>query len=119
MPFSRDQGELTCDGVPLSALARAHGTPLYVYSAASLRGALDAYEAAFAPVPHRLCYALKANSTGALLRLVAARGVGADIVSGGELLAARRAGFLPAHIVFSGVGKTEEEMAAGIAHGIG
>jgi diaminopimelate decarboxylase len=110
---------LTADGLPLTGLAEQHGTPLYVYSASTLLAAYDAYVAAFAPVPHRVCYALKANSSGGLLRLLAARGAGADIVSGGELQAAHRAGFPPERIVFSGVGKTDAEIRLGLEHGIG
>ena len=81
--------------------------------------AYRAYEAAFAPVPHRICYAVKANGAGAILRLFASLGAGADIVSGLELRAALRAGFPPDRIVFSGVGKTDEEIAAGLDAGIG
>ena len=117
--FARRDGILECEGVPLDALADTHGTPLYVYSAAALVAGYEAYARAFAPVPHRICYALKANSCGALLRLLAARGAGADIVSGGELLAALRAGFPPERIVFSGVGKTDAEIRLGIEKGIG
>ena len=70
-------------------------------------------------MPHRICYAVKANGNGAILRLLAALGAGADIVSGGELLAALRAGFPPERIVFAGVGKTDAEIALGLEHGIG
>ncbi len=117
--FEREKGELRCDGVSLLEAAREHGTPLYVYSRAGIEEAYRAYEAAFAPVPHRICYAVKANGNGAILRLLASLGAGADIVSGGELLAARRAGFPPERIVFAGVGKTEAEIALGLEHGIG
>jgi diaminopimelate decarboxylase len=117
--FEREGGELRCDGVSLPEAAREHGTPLYVYSRAGIERAFRAYEAAFAPVPHRICYAVKANGNGAILRLLAGLGAGADIVSGGELLAARRAGFPPERIVFAGVGKTEAEIALGLDHGIG
>ncbi len=117
--FARREGLLECEGVPLDALAAEHGTPLYVYSAAALVCGYEAYARAFAPIPHRICYALKANSCGALLRLLAARGAGADIVSGGELLAALRAGFPPERIVFSGVGKTDAEIRLGLEKGIG
>lgn len=117
--FARSAGVLACDGISLADLAREHGTPLYVYSAATLLGAYAAYDRAFAGVPHRVCYAVKANGCGALLRLLAAAGAGADIVSGGELLAALRAGFPPERIVFSGVGKTEAEIRLGIEKGIG
>ena len=117
--FEREKGELRCDGVSLREAAREQGTPLFVYSRAGIEEAYRAYEAAFAPVPHRICYAVKANGNGAILRLLASLGAGADIVSGGELLAARRAGFPPERIVFAGVGKTEAEIALGLEHGIG
>jgi diaminopimelate decarboxylase len=117
--FRREGEALACDGVPLEEAAARFGTPLYIYSGASVRTAFAAYDRAFAPVPHRICYALKANSAGALLRLLARLGAGADIVSGFELLAARRAGFPPERIVFSGVGKTDEELALGVEQGIG
>ncbi len=117
--FERSSGVLLCDGVSLETLAKEHATPLYVYSAAAILDAYHAYDEAFAPVPHRVCYALKANSCGALLRVLAASGAGADIVSGGELLAALRAGFPPDRVVFSGVGKTDAEIRLGIKHGIG
>jgi diaminopimelate decarboxylase len=112
-------GRLYVEGLALEALAAEHGTPLYVYSGAAVRAAYDAYARAFQPVPHRICYALKANSNGALLRLLARHGAGADIVSGFELAAALRAGFPPERIVFAGVGKTDAEMEAGLAAGIG
>jgi diaminopimelate decarboxylase len=114
----RGDGLLACDGVPVDEAAERFGTPLYLYSAAAVRGAYGAYDRAFAAVPHRICYALKANGTGALLRLLASLGAGADIVSGFELKAARRAGFPPERIVFSGVGKTDEELALGLQAGI-
>jgi diaminopimelate decarboxylase len=117
--FERSRGALCGEGVPLEALADRFGTPLYVYSRAALIEAYDAYDQAFAAVPHRICYALKANSSGALLRILAARGAGADIVSGGELRAALRAGFPPERLVFSGVGKSAEEIRLGLEAGIG
>jgi diaminopimelate decarboxylase len=117
--FARTGGELRCDGVSLVAAAEQFGTPLYVYSAAWVEQAYRAYDAAFAAVPHRVCYALKANSNGALLRRLVRLGAGADIVSGGELAAALRAGFPAERIVFSGVGKTEAELQAGLDAGIG
>ena len=91
--------------------ARDHGTPLIVYSRAAVEQANRAYDLSFASVPHRICYALKANGSHALLKILAGRGAGADIVSGGELLAALRAGFPAERIVFSGVGKTDAEIA--------
>jgi diaminopimelate decarboxylase len=117
--FQREEGVLRCDGVSLEDAARAFGTPLYLYSAAGVRDAYLEYDRAFAAVPHRICYALKANGTGAILRLLAGLGAGADIVSGGELQAALRAGFPPDRIVFSGVGKADAELAAGLDAGIG
>jgi len=111
--------ELACDGVLLREAAERFGTPLFVYSRSAIEEAWRAYEAAFAPVPHRICYAVKANGNGAILKLLAELGAGADIVSGGEMLAALRAGFPPQRIVFAGVGKTDEELALGLERGIG
>jgi diaminopimelate decarboxylase len=116
--FARRDGRLHADGVELEALAAEFGTPLYVYSQATLEAAYDAYAEAFAGLPHRVCYALKANSNGALLRLLRSRGAGADVVSGGELRAALRAGFAPGDIVFSGVGKGDDELTLGLDVGI-
>ena len=117
--FAREGETLACDGVPLEAIAAEHGTPLYVYSRASIEAAYAAYARAFAAVEHRICYAVKANGNGAILRLFAGLGAGADIVSGGELLAALRAGFGASRIVFAGVGKTDAEIALGLERGIG
>ncbi len=100
-------------------LAREFKTPLYVYSRERIVAAYEAYRAAFSPVPHRICYALKANSSLHILKIFASLGAGADIVSGGELRQALRAGFKPADIVFSGVGKTDDELALGLTEGIG
>jgi diaminopimelate decarboxylase len=117
--FVRAGGELVCDGVSLEAAAAEHGTPLYAYSRAAIEEAHAAYARAFAAVPHRVCYAVKANGNGAILRLFARLGAGADIVSGGELEAALRVGFAPDRIVFAGVGKTDAEIALGLERGIG
>ena len=119
MGFERLKGELRCDGVSLEEAAERFGTPLYLYSAASILEAFSAYDQAFAGIPHRICYALKANASGALLRLLAARGAGADIVSGMELQAALRAGFPPDRIVFAGVGKSEAELGLAVEAGVG
>ena len=116
--FDRTEGALVCDGVMVSQIAERFGTPLYLYSAQTIRDAFLAYDRAFAPVDHRICYALKANSSGAILRLLSGLGAWADIVSGGELRAALRAGFAADRIVFSGVGKTDDELALGLEHGI-
>jgi diaminopimelate decarboxylase len=99
--------------------AREFKTPLYVYSRERIEASYRAYEAAFASVPHRICYALKANPSFGLLKLFVAMGAGADIVSGGELRQALRAGFKPEEIVFSGVGKTDEELELGLASRVG
>lgn len=117
--YERESGRLQADGVALEEAARRHGTPLYVYSKSEVEAAWRAYDEAFAAVPHRICYALKANSNGALLRLLQGLGAGADIVSGLELRAALRAGFPPSSITFSGVGKTEDELRQGLEAGIG
>jgi diaminopimelate decarboxylase len=102
----------------LRRLARRYGTPLYVYSAKTLRERFETLRRAFAGQDVLFCYALKANSNRSVAGILARAGAGADIVSGGELLRALRAGFRPEEIVFSGVGKTREEMAAGLRRGI-
>ena len=112
--FFRTDGELTCDGVSLAELARDFGTPLYVYSWARIEENFRRFDAAFAEVPHLVCYATKANSSLAILRRLARLGAGADVVSGGELRAALECGIPAERIVFSGVGKTIEEIAAGV-----
>jgi diaminopimelate decarboxylase len=117
--FARREGALLCDGVPVVEAAERFGTPLYLYSRTAVVDAYHRYTRAFAPVPHRVCYALKANSSRALLRVLCGLGAGADIVSGGELLAALAAGFPPERIVFAGVGKTDAELSLGIERGIG
>ena len=95
----------TCDGVPLSAIAAAVGTPAYVYSAATIRDRLGAFSAGFAPYPHAIHYALKANSNLAVVRVVRAAGGLVDANSGGEIDVALRAGYAPGDIVLTGVGK--------------
>jgi len=111
-------GELVCEGVSLDTIADAVGTPVYVYSSRAIREQYDALDRALAPVPHRLHYSMKANSNLAVLRLLQERGAGVDIVSGGELFRAREAGFTPDSIVFSGVGKSEEELRDALTAGI-
>jgi diaminopimelate decarboxylase len=100
--------------VPLADLAAGVGTPLYVYSASVIRERYRAIDDAFASYPHALHYALKANSTLAIARLLRSLGAGADANSGGEIDVALRAGFIPAQIVFTGVGKTDAELAQAI-----
>jgi len=116
--FARVDGALACEGVPLSTVARAVGTPTYVYSANAVRDQYARLSAALEGVPFRIHYSLKANSNLALLRLLRSLGSAADVVSGGELFRARRAGFEPRDIIFGGVGKTEQEIADGIDAGV-
>ena len=101
---------LYCESVPLAAVAEAVGTPFYAYSAKTLTNHIRAYRDAFAPVPHLIAFAVKANSNIAVLRLFAKEGGGADIVSGGELYRAKLAGIDPKRLVFAGVGKTKTEL---------
>lgn len=116
--FAYRHGELHAENVPLSAIAAQFGTPAYVYSRAALEGAFRDYTGAFAGTRHLVCYALKANSNLAVLNLFARLGSGFDIVSGGELARVLAAGGDPAKVVFSGVGKTQAEMAQALAAGI-
>jgi diaminopimelate decarboxylase len=106
---------LHCDEIEISSLAERYGTPLYVYSATMIQERLAAFQAAFRGVPHTICYSVKANSNLSILRLLAKEGCGFDVVSGGELqrvlTASRGAG---RRVVFSGVGKTRDEIAAAL-----
>src|SRR5271169_3755637 len=110
---------LHCEDLPLPDLAEQHGTPLYVYSAAMIRERYDAFDAAFHDVPHTICYSVKANSNLTILRMLARKGCGFDVVSGGELervlVADRKSA---KKVVFSGVGKTREELTAALQAGI-
>lgn len=116
--FARVDDALHCEGVPLDAIARAVGTPVYVYSAATIRDRYTRLSAALSGVPHRIHYSLKANSSRGILDLLRSLGSKADVVSGGELFRARRAGFRPEEIVFGGVGKTREELADAVREGV-
>ena len=116
--FYRDGAALVCDGVPLDAIAAAEGTPLYVYSAATIASRYRAIDEAFAGHPHSIHYALKANSTLAIARLLRGLGSNADANSGGEIEVAHRAGFAPSQIVFTGVGKTRAELGHAIDLGV-
>jgi diaminopimelate decarboxylase len=118
-PFQADSSGLSCDGVSVAAIAEAAGTPLYIYSAQAIRDAYRAIDAAFAGYPHAIHYALKANSTLAIARVLRALGSRADANSGGEIRVAQRAGFEPADIVFTGVGKTRDELRYAIDVGVG
>jgi diaminopimelate decarboxylase len=102
--------ELYCENVPLGKIAREVQTPCYVYSCATLKHHFTVFDDAFQGVPHLTCYSVKANGNLAILGLFAALGGGADIVSGGELFRARRAGIPANRIVYSGVGKTQAEI---------
>lgn len=118
MSFTYRDGELHAEDVPLAAIAAAHGTPSYVYSAAMLRARYRAYVSAFAGLAPTICYALKANSNQAVIATFAREGAGADIVSLGEMRRALAAGVPADRIVFAGVGKTADEMRAALTAGI-
>ncbi len=112
-------GELHFEDVSLERLAREHGTPLFVYSRAAMLESLTAYQRGLAGRSHLICYAMKANSSLAILQTLVNAGCGLDIVSGGELERALAAGCAPERIVFSGVGKTRAEMRRALDVGIG
>ncbi len=105
-PFTYRDRALFCDGVALADISAGAGTPCYVYSAQTILDNYRAYDSAFGAQPHTICYAVKANSNLAILKLLAQAGAGFDIVSGGELYRVLKAGGDPKKIVFSGVGKT-------------
>lgn len=113
-------GEMHAENMSLAAIAAAAGTPTYVYSAAALRDAAQRFRGALGKVPRKqLMFAVKANPSLAVLRILADQNYGADIVSGGELACALRVGITANHIVYSGVGKTTPELIAGLDAGIG
>lgn len=116
--FAYREGTLACEDVDLSALAAEHGTPAYVYSSRAIIRRFRAYKDALSGIPHRICYAVKANSNLSVLRLLAREGAGFDIVSAGELHRVQAAGADPQSVVFSGVGKTETEIRYAIENGI-
>jgi diaminopimelate decarboxylase len=116
--FSALAGELVCDGVSLGDIASVEGTPLHVYSAADIRARYLRLDAAFGAYPHRLHYAIKANATLGVVRLLRELGARADANSGGEIDVALRAGFVPSEIVFTGVGKTPAELERAVALGL-
>jgi diaminopimelate decarboxylase len=109
---------LHCGGVALADIAAQAGTPCYVYSAETILANYRAYNDAFDAAPHTVCFAVKANGNLAILKLLAAAGAGFDIVSGGELYRVQKAGGDLRKVVFSGVGKTAAEIAAGLAAGV-
>jgi diaminopimelate decarboxylase len=114
-----EDGVLVIGRVSVEEIAREARTPAYVYNAGSIRARFAALASALAPVDHRICYSVKANSSLAVLRVLRDLGAGCDIVSTGELARALRAGFAPERIVFSGVGKTAEELREACRAGIG
>jgi diaminopimelate decarboxylase len=109
---------LYSEEVPLADVARREGTPCYVYSRATIVERYQAYDRAFGAVPHKVCYAVKANGNLAILKLLAEAGAGFDIVSGGELYRVLKAGVDPGSVIFSGVGKTAQELDYAIEHHI-
>ena len=111
-------GELCGEEIPVSRIADAVGTPFYLYSHATLIKHFRAFDGAFDGIPHQVCFSMKSNSSMAVMRLFAGEGGGADIVSGGELYRALAAGVDPGKVVYSGVGKTAEEMIYGLRSGI-
>jgi diaminopimelate decarboxylase len=112
--FSYRGSHLYCEGVSVAAVAKKFGTPAYLYSRASIEQAYRRMDSAFGALPHTICYAAKANSTLGILRVFAAMGSGFDIVSGGELYRLQRIGVPGNRIVFSGVGKSREEIREGL-----
>ncbi|WP_273699765.1 diaminopimelate decarboxylase [Paracoccus sphaerophysae] len=116
--FNYQGGELCAEDVPLARIAAEVGTPVYVYSTATLSRHFNLFREALAWTDHLICYAVKANSNLAVLKLLGAMGAGMDVVSGGEYARARAAGVPGERIVFSGVGKTRDEMAQAIHGGI-
>ncbi len=116
--FHYRHDSLYCEDIPLERLDKEQGTPCYIYSHATLIRHFQAFDRAFASVPHLVAFAMKANSNLAVLRLMASQGGGADIVSGGELFRALRAGIPPDKIVFAGVGKSRREIRYALESGI-
>jgi len=116
--FPRVDGALHCEGVPLEAIARAVGSPTYVYAAGHIRARAAALTEALAGVPHRVHYSMKANACRAVVQTIHAAGCGVDVVSGGELYKALAAGVPASDILFGGVGKTAAELAEGVRAGV-
>ena len=116
--FHYKNGELYCEGVPVRTVAQRIGTPFYLYSSNTLANHFRAFDSAFAGMPHLICFALKSNSNGSVLRLLGREGAGADIVSGGELFRALRAGIDPNKIVYAGVGKRRDEIEYALKIGV-
>jgi diaminopimelate decarboxylase len=119
LPFQPGAHGLACDGVSIQSIIASVGTPAYIYSARAIRDAYSAIDSAFSEYPHAIHYALKANSTLGIVRVLRALGSRADANSGGEIQVSLRAGFAPREIVFTGVGKTAEELEHAIAIDVG
>ncbi|MFB0507811.1 MAG: diaminopimelate decarboxylase [Thermodesulfobacteriota bacterium] len=116
--FQYKDGDLYCEGVPIATIADSVGTPFYLYSHKTLVRHFKAFDSPFEKVRHLVCYSVKANSNLALLRIFVNLGAGLDVVSGGELFRALKSGVDPKKVVFSGVGKTGEEIEYGLNSGI-
>ncbi len=116
--FGYKKNKLYCEDLPVEEIARKVGTPFYLYSQTTLERHFKVFDAAFSAVPHLTCYAVKANSNLSILSLFRKMGAGFDIVSGGELLRVLKAGGDPKRTVFSGVGKSEQEIDLALKHGI-
>src|SRR5437868_7448491 len=116
--FTRIDGALTCEGVSLATIVEHVGTPTYVYSASVIRDRYRRLDHSLDALPHRIHYTLKANSNRGILRELRALGAGVDVVSGGELFRALRAGFAGPDILFGGVGKSEEEIREALRAGV-
>ena len=117
-PYFYRDNELSVEEVTLADIAEKEGTPCYIYSSAAILSQYRAYDQAFGTAPHQVCFAVKANSNLSILRMLAQAGAGFDIVSGGELFRVLRAGGDPEKVVFSGVGKSREEVEYAITNGI-
>ena len=116
--FHYESGQLFCENIPVADLAAKYGTPLYIYSQNAILGQLMALQTAFAEVNPLVCYSVKANSNLGVLKVMAAHGSGFDVVSEGELFRVMTAGGDPGKTVFAGVGKTDQEIAAGLNAGV-
>jgi len=116
--FEYKNGELYCEGLSVREIAQKVGTPFYLYSFNTLKRHFSVFDEAFKGIPHLVCYSAKANSNLALIRIFVNLGGGVDVVSGGELYRALKAGANPKKIVFSGVGKREDEIEYALTAGI-
>jgi diaminopimelate decarboxylase len=116
--FTYRNNVLTCEGVALDSVAEKYGTPSYVYSKHAILSRFLQYESALKGIPHKVCFAVKSNSNVAVLAVLAEAGAGFDIVSGGELYRVLAAGAKASSVVFSGVGKTREEIRYALGEGI-